>query len=291
MRVYQMRADGAGFGVRTEAGDDLPLREAGEIWAPRHWSIHWHTNDGWEVYLQVKGHSRWESEAGSFEVPEHGAYLVRGGVRHRLVELTQARTHFYYVVVPPEDVPATVRAAPCWQRAWSVFPRATTLQLPLQGIIRELAVKEPWQAEACQGYVASLGTALARLSVTPRAERSVDHHPAAVRARRLLSERPEHPWRLDTLARLAGVSVPHLIALYRAAYGETPMKSLRALRLAEARRQLEQTDKRVTDIALDLGFASSQHLARTFRAAFQQTPTAARAGVSRWVRAPDQEIP
>ncbi len=274
---YSRQTDiGAGLRVRMEPGDDLPMVEAGEIWAPREWSIRLHTNPGWEAYLQTKGRSRWRIGGENRVVPENGGYLIREGVEHRLMEFMDEHTHFYYIVFPVEAVPESARDASCWKSAYTIFHAADALRLPFQGIIQELAVREGWQTETCKGYLAALGAVLSRLSEGRGEELNMNRHPRAERAMRLLTDRIEHPWRLQELARLSGVSVPHLIQIFRREFGETPMKRLGRFRLEEARRQLRQTNKTVTAIAYDLGFASSQHLSRAFRMHFGCPPTGVR---------------
>ena len=64
-----------------------------------------------------------------------------------------------------------------------------------------------------------------------------------------------------------GVSLCHLIGLYRREYGEPPMRNLKRLRLEEVSRLLRETDLAITEIAYSQCFSSSQHLSRDFRKA------------------------
>ena len=273
MHFVRHRSEGTGFMATAEPVDKLPLQQVGEVWAPGGWSVRWHINPGWELYVQAKGESWWEIGTEMFKVPEHGAYLIREGVRHRLRRMARGGTHFFWTVFPSSSVPQAVRSARCWSQPHTILSHAHELLHPMQGIVREMAIKERWQAEACGWYLAALCTGFARLAEDLKAEKPLAHHPAAERARRLLESRLDHPWRLDELARLSGVSVPHLVEVFRADYGQTPMRALGHLRLDEARRRLRETDASVTEIAHALGFCSSQHLARVFRARFGKAPT------------------
>lgn len=277
MHYLRHRSDGTGFMATAEPSDHLPIRQAGEVWAPGQWSIRWHTNPGWELYLQTKGESWWEIGAEKLKVTENGAYLIREDTRHRLRRMGPGGAHFFWVVFPPDSVPASVRDARCWKRPHTILGGAHDLLHPMQGIIRETSVKERWQTESCGWYLSALCAGFSRLAENLGAEKPLARHPAAERARRLLESRLEHPWRLEELARLSGVSAPHLVEIFHTEYGQTPMRTLAGLRLDEARRRLRETDATVTDIAHELGFCSSQHLARLFRARFRQTPTQARA--------------
>ena len=82
---------------------------------------------------------------------------------------------------------------------------------------------------------------------------------------------------LETLAGVAAISPFHFHRVYRAITGETPSGTLRRLRLAKAAVMLKETKKPVTEIAFDVGFESSQSLAKAFKASSGFSPTDARA--------------
>jgi len=264
---------GAGFGATAEPGDHLPIQQAGEVWAPQEWSIHWHAHDGWELYFQARGKSKWEIGGTVADVMEGGAYLIREGIRHRLKGFSRAGSHFYWVVFPASSLPKVLRTSDCWHKEYTILSQAQVLLHPMQGIIREVAMNEPWRAEACRWYLATLCTTFVRIAERCEPHRSLNRHPGAERAQRLLASRLEHPWRLEELARLSGVSPQHLIEMFCKEYGQTPMRALKQMRLEEARRRLKQTGKSVTEIAMELGFSSSQHLAFGCREHFHLTPT------------------
>ena len=278
MRYHRHREAGTGFMATAEPSDPLPFLEIGEVWAESSWSIDWHRNPGWELYFQPKGASSWEIESTRATVPEGGAYLIQREVRHRLRVFPSQGVHFYFIVFPDESIPQEVRSAGCWKAHFTIIERAQTLQLPLAGLVRESAMRERWQEAACRWYLAILCLHFVRLAEHLVGEAPIGRHPSSERALRLLEGRPEHPWRLRELARLSGCSPQHLCEVFQADFGETPMRALRRLRLEEAQRQLRQTEKSVTAIAHDLGFASSQHLAQSFRLACGQTPTRFRSG-------------
>ncbi len=276
MRFQKTDQIGAGFWAQAEPSDRLPMVEAGEIWAPRNWSIHNHHHASWEVYLQTKGHSRWTFDGKPAEVPENGAYLVRGGVEHRLVAFTKETTHFVFLVFTDENLDNPLRRATCWQQPFHILPAAHPLKLPLEGLIQELAMPDAWQRETVTAYIRAACATLSRLSEKPVTRTALDRHPSVERAMQLIKSRLDHPWRLDELARLSGISRQHLIELFRSECGRSPMQYLLQLRLDEARRQLKHTGKSVTAIAYDLGFSSSQHLSSAYRKNFGHTPSTGR---------------
>jgi AraC-like DNA-binding protein len=97
------------------------------------------------------------------------------------------------------------------------------------------------------------------------------------RARQLLAERPEAPWRLDRLARAVGCSPFHLAHQFRAYTGTSVHRYLADLRSAVALRRLEAGDVSLAAVAVDLGFAHHSHLTWTLRRRLGVTPRMIRA--------------
>lgn len=79
----------------------------------------------------------------------------------------------------------------------------------------------------------------------------------------------------DALAGLP-LSYRQLSRYFRKAYGLSPKGYQLQLRLAEAQRLLRQTRMPITDIAMELGFCTSQHFANRFGEHVGQSPSAYR---------------
>jgi AraC-like DNA-binding protein len=84
------------------------------------------------------------------------------------------------------------------------------------------------------------------------------------------------PLDVPTLARIAHVSEAHFIRTFRATFGETPHRYLQRRRVERAMYLLRETDRGVTEICLDVGFASLGTFSRTFRDILGESPTAYR---------------
>lgn len=85
------------------------------------------------------------------------------------------------------------------------------------------------------------------------------------------------PLPLAELARLAGVSPWHLVRLFQAAVGLSPMAYQRARRLSEAAKALANGDSDILTVALDAGYGSHEAFTRAFSACFGQLPSSVRA--------------
>ena len=87
---------------------------------------------------------------------------------------------------------------------------------------------------------------------------------------------PARSWSLDDLCALSGWSKSALNPRVKAATGYSTMEYVIVLRLGLAQEWLKDSNRSITDIALSLGFSSSQHFAMTFRQRVGMTPSAFR---------------
>ncbi len=94
-----------------------------------------------------------------------------------------------------------------------------------------------------------------------------------LRARDAMDRDYAKPLDIAALARIAYVSEAHFIRVFRATFGETPHRYLQRRRVERAMSLLRETDRSVTDICLDVGFASLGTFSRTFADIVGEPPT------------------
>jgi transcriptional regulator GlxA family with amidase domain len=100
--------------------------------------------------------------------------------------------------------------------------------------------------------------------------------PRVRRALLLMEQNVARPVPIATIAAQLGVSVRQLERLCRAQLGVGPASLYRRLRLRYARWLVENTERSVTEIAIDAGFADCAHLSRQFKETYGESPTARR---------------
>jgi AraC-like DNA-binding protein len=101
-----------------------------------------------------------------------------------------------------------------------------------------------------------------------------------LRARDAMDRAYAEPLDIPALSRLAHVSEAHFIRTFRATFGETPHRYLQRRRVERAMFLLRETERSVTDICLDVGFASLGTFSRTFHEIVTETPVEYRLNAS-----------
>lgn len=98
-----------------------------------------------------------------------------------------------------------------------------------------------------------------------------------LRARDAMDFSYSEPLDIPRLARTARISESHFIRTFRATFGETPHRYLQRRRVERAMFLLAQTRREITDICLEVGFASLGTFSRTFREIVGESPSGFRA--------------
>src|SRR3990170_4828042 len=85
-----------------------------------------------------------------------------------------------------------------------------------------------------------------------------------LRARDEMDRRYADPLDVPTLAAIAHLSASQFGRVFKDTFGETPHRYLQRRRVERAMALLRQTDRQVTQVAWDVGFASLGTFSRTF---------------------------
>lgn len=118
-----------------------------------------------------------------------------------------------------------------------------------------------------------------------------DRNRRLLRARDTIDRSYATPLDVPALAWVAHVSTAHFARQFRAVFGETPHRYLQRRRIERAMEMLRDTDRPVTEISLDVGFASLGTFSRTFSAVVGESPSAYRERTAAPRRAARQYVP
>jgi AraC-like DNA-binding protein len=104
-----------------------------------------------------------------------------------------------------------------------------------------------------------------------------DRNRRMLRARDTMDRAYAQPLDIPAVARVAHVSPAHFSRQFRATFGETPHRYLQRRRVERAMELLRDTNRPVTEICFDVGFASLGTFSRTFRVVVGESPSRYRA--------------
>lgn len=90
---------------------------------------------------------------------------------------------------------------------------------------------------------------------------------------RHMREHAAEPFSLAALADVAGMSRFHFSRMFHRATGHSPQRYFIDLRIAEAQRLLQETDRPIIEIGLALGYTSPSHFAQAFRRVTGMSPS------------------
>ncbi|MFA7344371.1 MAG: AraC family transcriptional regulator [Terrimicrobiaceae bacterium] len=244
------------------------LMEVGEQWAPADFLISEHVHQVWEFYFQVGGESEWNAGGKSYALRPGSFFAMAPGVLHRMRERPMARHHFLFATIDLRRAFGRQNALrDSWRGREIVFePRGEALQAPFRQLIREVSALLPHRTPGIRAALDCLLIEATRLLESKRDAISfAANHPATARAREMLDHHPARKWKMADLARLTGLSPSRLSECFARDTGMSPHQYLLRARIERAKEALMQSDVTVTDLALDLGFSSSQHFAVIFK--------------------------
>lgn len=98
-----------------------------------------------------------------------------------------------------------------------------------------------------------------------------------LRARDAMDRAYAEPLDIAALAAIAHISPAHFSRCFRSVFGETPHRYLQRRRIERSMFLLRETDRAVTDVCTEIGFASLGTFGRTFRKIVGETPRGYRA--------------
>jgi AraC family transcriptional regulator len=99
------------------------------------------------------------------------------------------------------------------------------------------------------------------------------HHERIVHVKRYIHEHYTEPLDRETLAEVAGFSVPHFHRVFTANVGESAISYVRRLRLDRAGRKLRMGALDITEVALAAGYDTHAAFSKAFKQQYGLSPS------------------
>lgn len=240
-----------------------------EAWA----GLERHVHDTWEITWLRSGSLAWWSDGTIYDLEPGWCHVTAPGTPHGSCSGLLEPSEFCWIQIDPRRIGGVSPAAAAALAQGLARLPPTFWIGNLHDQWRELLDALRAMPATATGPLSDLDAQaclhrlLLRLLDRPARRRL---SPRLARAQRRADE-----GRADVaaLSRAAGCSPATLHRLFHDEIGETPAAWMQQRRIQVAKRRLRGTVQSVTQIALDLGFRSSQHFATSFRRATGLTPT------------------
>jgi AraC-like DNA-binding protein len=142
----------------------------------------------------------------------------------------------------------------------------------LHNIPQEISNQEIGYVTRVNQLIDELFILLAR-QLTRQNDSRRDFPQTFMRLEQTLRENLAHQWTVEEMAALVGLGTTAFSEKVKNFTGFSPLNYLINIRISEAIKLLKRQNVNVTDIALDIGFYSSQHFATTFKKFTGYTPS------------------
>lgn len=265
----------AGFHA-TKVPECPAIQHCGEQWMPWNFKVPRNSHPAWEYYFMVEGNSEWRAGSGKYLVQPNHLLIIPPGIPHHLVRVYPDALHALYLAVrEPEVTFQHVETRRVFYPGHQVrlLPRAERVHDAFRFVIREVSTASHYRAQALSLALELLLLDIVRLLENSKVQSLIRLHPGILRAKSALERSPGAEWTTRKLASLAALSEARFITLFNEQTGVTPHCYQTSLRLDSAKRMLCHSHASITEIALELGFSTSQHFANTFRKRVGCTPS------------------
>ncbi len=248
-----------------------------------------HSHDFCELVIVTRGRAMHSLEGDKFPVTAGDVFLLQGHQSHFFFD--RSDMDLTNIMYDPEELglpeselrklagySAMFLLEPTYRRQHRFASRLHLKRLPLAHVERLIDEIERECNECRPGFeVAARAKLLELIVYLSRAytESDTTEAHALLRVGNVIGAL-EHDyardWRVAELLSIANMSRSTLMRVFRKATGQTPIEYLVRLRIQKAMELLRNSDRTITEIAMDVGFNDSNYFARQFRRQTAKSP-------------------
>ncbi|MFH5184928.1 helix-turn-helix domain-containing protein [Paenibacillus sp. TAB 01] len=244
-----------------------------------------HAHDSYEIYYMRAGERFYFIKDRSYHVNKGDLVLIQPNVLHKTTE-SHAPNHERILINFTESFMANIHGE-IVEGLYQVFDEGPVLHLDAREVLAVEAVMEKMLREkkqpddASEGYMKLLLgelllMILRHLRQSDRKSRNTEHpttlHRKVSDIVKHINEHFREPMSLKGLAAHFHISSYYLCRIYKEVTGFSVIEYVNTLRVQEAQKLLKNTRISVTDITEKVGFESSTHFGRIFKAICGMSP-------------------
>lgn len=270
---------GAMTGIRLENPIAKPslFSHIGEYYSTPQHRISMHAHDTWEFLMQIEGETTWRQKRQTCRVEAGSLLICPPQIHHCLAEIPRGNFRICFLGVDPKRAAAKTSLEQRLPKGrLSVISGGRSLLPSVRRLLEESLTRQPHRQHAIKLLLELFMLEIARLLEGDSPVSLKPTHPVILQMMSLINASPGQSWRLADMARIAGYAPNYLSSLFRQETGQTIQSYVTQTRLNVARHRLLTTRDAITQIALDLGFSSSQHFAKAFQNYYGQTASSLR---------------
>lgn len=262
-------------------GDDVfvpGINSLGEHWSSPRLKQESKKLKNYTLLLQLEGECSFNINGKREELSNGNLLLISSG---SIMERLEQRYSYNHCLWIGFSMRQALQVEPKLLKAWKDFTYAKQPFLPKHKSLVKTIVNEhasPGQFSkkiACNAFnafvyaIQELVHGVATESALPT---SLTQNPTVLLAIDLFEREYSELWDLKKLSDRLAVSESKLTKAFRTATGESPMASLWKIRLIKGYELLTTSSMNITQIAMMVGFQSSQSFATAFKRSFKATP-------------------
>ena len=239
---------------------DLQLRWGDHFAAGK--DVPWHTHAETELVAVTKGRCRIRVGEQILEGSRGAIFVLPATVPQYQETLVATRTTYIGFDIPPGLFDETARVLK--------FDLGDPALQWIEQLCDSRQTRPPLSNEVRRAVLGALVRRIGDLDAATGSQAAL--HPAVRAAQAHLEAHLREPLTLADVARAAGVSESHLIALFAAQCGVGPMRYLQRLRLARACWLLANPYLRIHEVAAACGYEDVNYFTRLFRRRLGKSP-------------------
>lgn len=232
-----------------------------------------HYHDSYELLFMVHGKSDYFIKDVTYAIEDNYIVLVPPNVLHRNT-YKSSKIERHILNFTEELIPVEFREGvhSLFEKQLYIPHNPNMLSSFMKDILTEYGSDDVYTGTIVHGFLNRVLAYLLRNPSMPIPDKANISHPAVIKITRYINENFEKPLTINEAAERMGMNRSYLSRIFNQSTGYTFKNYLLVIRLKEAKRLLECTDKSIAEIACMCGFSDGNYFSAAFKKAEKIPP-------------------